>query len=344
MRTGPQKAKSKTMATTGIIAAFMLFLVILVSYWALIKPPEGQAHIGIHIKPGSTAEEIGRSLKEKQVIRSPWVFAITAQWKGQEKFTSGNYVLRQGMSVSGALERLAAGPIITEYTVTIPEGFTIEQIVERLSNETKIDSAEFARLAKTGAKDQHFRRYEFLSANPNVTLEGHLFPKTYTITENTSAKDLVKLMLDQYEKEVSGLAMDTARSDLSSHQILTIASLIEAEAKVGEERPLISAVIYNRLSNNMRLQIDATVQYALPERKEKLTGQDLKIDSPYNTYLHEGLPPAPICNPGLDSIKSAISPAQVNYLYYVLTGPDGKHTFTDSYQEFLDQKKGSKTR
>jgi UPF0755 protein len=342
LRKRRQNSKSKIYAVLGIALPLTLFLIFSTLYFLLIKPPAGDNQVHVKLERGSTAQDVGRLLMKQEVVRSQWFFRLAARWRGKKKFISGNYDLRQGMTVSEVLDRLSMGPIIKEYTITIPEGFTTHQIAARVSAQTKTDGAEFERLAQTGTKDPGFQGYPFLAANPTMTLEGYLFPKTYTFTENASPRDLVTIMLDQYEEETAGLVFGNNQSALTSHQILTIASLIEAEAKVSEERPLISAVIYNRLAKNMKLQIDATVQYALPERKERLSSEDLKTDSPYNTYLHQGLPPGPICNPGLDSIKAALAPAQVNYLYYVLTDPDGRHSFTDSYQEFLNQKQKAK--
>ncbi len=146
-------------------------------------------------------------------------------------------------------------------------------------------------------------------------------------------------MLDQFRAETSPIGLEGAeRLGITPYQAVIVASLIEREAVVDEERPLVAAVIYNRLRAKMRLQIDATVQYALPEWKEVLTYEDLKVDSPYNTYQHAELPPAPICNPGLKSIIAALQPADVDYLYYVATGEGGRHFFTADYQEFLRAK------
>jgi len=177
-------------------------------------------------------------------------------------------------------------------------------------------------------------------------LEGFLFPKTYTVTGKTSARALVNMMLSQYRKETKGLdwARATARG-ISQYQTLIIASLIEKEARLPEERPVIASVIYNRLNAAMKLQIDATVQYALGKWKQALSYKDLEVDSPYNTYKIKGLPPAPICSPGYESIRAALYPATTNYLYYILTSPEGRHSFTNDYQQFLRwkeelQKKG----
>lgn len=227
-----------------------------------------------------------------------------------------------------------------EYKVVVPEGLTIKQTGDRVESQCKISAVDF-----TSATNEGDYVYGFLK-DAGGNLEGFLFPKTYTVTGKTSARALVNMMLSQYRKETKGLdwARATARG-MSQYQTLIIASLIEKEARLPEERPVIASVIYNRLNAAMKLQIDATVQYALGKWKQALSYKDLEVDSPYNTYKIKGLPPAPICSPGYESIRAALYPATTNYLYYILTSPEGRHSFTNDYQQFLRwkeelQKKG----
>ena len=168
-------------------------------------------------------------------------------------------------------------------------------------------------------------------------LEGFLFPKTYEITVDYTAADIVNMMLSQYQYETGSLDYSFAESkDLSGYDILIIASMIEDEAYIPEERELISAVIHNRLDIGMGLGIDATLTYYLGKWNEPLTESDLEIDTPYNTRLYAGLPPTPICNPGLECIKAALNPADVNYLYFVVTDSEThEHSFTDDYDEHI---------
>ncbi|MCL5073977.1 MAG: endolytic transglycosylase MltG, partial [Actinobacteria bacterium] len=168
-----------------------------------------------------------------------------------------------------------------------------------------------------------------------TSLEGFLFPKTYEILPQYSAKNIVEMLLSQYQLETSSLDYKYASdNNLTPYDILKIASMIEKEAYIPDERPLISAVIHNRLKINMALGIDATLTYFLNKWDEPLTESDLKTDTPYNTRLYTGLPPTPICNPGLESIKAALNPADVDYLYYVVTDPvSHKHTFSKTLQE-----------
>ncbi len=241
--------------------------------------------------------------------------------------------MREAMSYTQAVNAMNKGPYLETFRVTIPEGLTIVQTGTLLNKSTNIKKDEFIDITLNKGKEFKF---DFLRDNPSLSLEGYLFPKTYEILVKTDTRSFVEILLQQFGTEIDSLDWSVAKSKgLTRHQIVTIASLIEKEAKIASEREIISAVIHNRLKADIPLQIDATVQYALPFWKKKLTYEDLNVNSPYNTYLYKGLPPGPICSPGLASIKAALNPTQVDYLYYLVTGQDGSHTFTNSYEEFL---------
>lgn len=217
------------------------------------------------------------------------------------------------------------------YMVTIPEGLTLTQTSRKVDEATggSISESEYLAAAGEGGYE-----YGFLEGS-NGTLEGFLFPKTYEVTSATSARWLVDRQLKQFGLETEQLEWSRSSSlGVTPYQVVIIASLIEEEAKVPEDRPLIASVIYNRLKRNMKLGIDAAVLYALGEHKEVLTNEDLEVDSPYNTYRIQGLPPGPICSPGFESLRAALHPAQTDYIYYILTGADGRHSFTADYQQF----------
>lgn len=295
--------------------------------------------ISIKIENGISTKEISDLLESKKIIKNAFVFEIILKLKDKNRILAGNYILNKGIPYDEAVAILQKGPIIKTYKIIVPEGFTINQIAERVGTSSNIKSYEFKEVLKKEFKN-HTSRYKFLKDLKIQSLEGYLFPKTYEIFENTSASQLIDKMLSQFEGETKNLDWSSAESKgLTKNDIIIIASLIEKEAKVSSEHELVSAVIYNRLKKNMLLEICATVQYVLPKRKENLSYEDLKIDSPYNTYIYPGLPPTPISNPGIASIKAALNPAKVNYLYYVLTGEDGTHTFTDNYDDFLKAKK-----
>lgn len=326
-----------------------MVLVGLFVLWLLLWPLTGaKKSVKIVVQPGSSFSEVADALVREKVVASTLILEILAGRSGvDKKVLPGEYQFRRGMSYAETLGVLRRGPIKKVFTVVIPEGFTIDQIADRLKARTEVDAEEFRRLAKEGrASDQISSAlwgYDFLESNLGSSLEGYLFPKTYRIDEDTTADEFLNLLLAQFEKETSSLDWSGAEArNLTVHEVVTLASLIEKEARISEERPLIAAVIYNRLQRGMLLQIDATVQYVLPTKKTRLTEDDLKIASPYNTYLQPGLPPGPICNPGLACLKAALNPAEVDYLYYVLTDSDGRHTFTSSYEDFVQAKQEAK--
>ena len=287
----------------------------------------------VKIEKGWTAREIGNELARKKVIGSAVSFRIYMRYKGfEDKLRPGEYVMREGMDYSEAAAVLLKGPPERYTTVTIPEGYTIEQEAKILKKALNIDEERFKSLARSGSP-VFASEFGFLSSNTTASLEGYLFPDTYRFKPNAAAADVIRAQLARF-KEVLG-SLPVGQSGRSVHEIVTIASLIEREAKVADERPLISAVIANRLKKGMLLQIDATVQYALPEWKKQLTYKDLEVNSPYNTYKNPGLPPGPIGAPGLDCLKAALFPARVDYLYYVVIDEAGRHFFTSNYGDFL---------
>ncbi len=298
--------------------------------------PKPGAEVTVQVEQGDSTSLIAQKLHDAGVVTSALLFRTLAWMEGRGKnFQAGNYRFHVGMHYGEVFALLEVGPQAAA-RVTVPEGFSLKQITERVGQDTFISQDAFLAAAKSGVF-----KSDYLTAG-RANLEGFLFPKTYDLRAGDDAASLIQQMLDQFDKEAAGLDWSQAsRLGLSKYQVVTAASLIEREARLDNERPLIAAVIYNRLKANMMLQIDATVQYALaqqpgqPAWKQNITYDDLKVESPYNTYLHFGLPPAPICNPGLASLDAALHPAQVDYLYYVATGTDGSHFFTNNYDEFL---------
>lgn len=316
--------------------ALAVLVAIAVAGWAmLIRPvsdvPAGQA-VQVDVPRGATDSRLGDLLAERGVVASPLMFRIQARLAGASgRFRAGTYDLTTGSDYRAVIERLLAGPPISYVKITIPEGWTVAQIAKRVEAEAGVPAADFTRLASTGAREFH---YAFLDSDTTGSLEGYLFPKTYRIRSGSSAKEIIDVMLRQFGKETEGLDLTYARAHgVSLHGLVTIASMIERETKVARDRPLVSSVIYNRLARGMYLEIDATVQYAVGG-KPRLLYSDLQVNSPYNTYLHKGLPPGPIASPGRASLEAAAAPTSTRYLYYVLTHRDGTHTFTDTKAAF----------
>lgn len=290
--------------------------------------------VAVVVPRGATAAEVGGLLEEAGVIRSSLAFRLMASARGGgSDIKAGEYSLRTNMSLDDVFLLMERGPgdTIPTVTVTVPEGYRVEQVAERFAEVLGLGRRTFINAAESG----RFELPPYLPAGTD-TVEGFLFPETYEIRESATVEDVINRQIEQFRLIAEGLPWDRAEGlGVSPYEVVIIASLIEEEARIPEDRAKIAAVIYNRLARGMHLQIDATVLYALPEHKERLLYSDLEIESPYNTYLHPGLPPTPIASPGVASLEAALRPAAADYLYYVVIDDDGRHAFTASYQEFL---------
>jgi UPF0755 protein len=315
-------------------AAAAIALAVLALVWATFQPfaGDGGDRVAVVIPKEASVGEIGDLLDQKGVIASSTLFELRAALAGKRgDLKPGDYVLRKGMSYGAVIDRLAAGPQSDIVRITIPEGLSRKEIAPIVR-----------RAGLTGD-------YVEASANTSLipierlhpketpdSLEGFLFPATYEQPRGGSVKSLISQQLAAFQLRFNGVDLSYSRSkNLTSYDVLTIASMVEREAQLARERPLIAAVIYNRLSEGQPLGIDATVRYATGNWRSPLTPGELAIDSPYNTRKNAGLPPGPIGNPGLDSIRAAARPAHVGYLYYVVKpGACGEHTFSSSFAEF----------
>lgn len=330
--------RARGSAGRGLLA-FLLVLVVLaggaLAYYRYSTGASGPSRpVAIVIPRGATASSVGRILEEAGVVRSELAFRIAAGSRGLgSSLQAGDYQLRTNMTVDEALAALASGPMEEEtVTVTIPEGLEVEEIAETVAETMQFDAATFVEAATSG--EHSLPPY---LPEGTETLEGFLFPKTYELDPEADAEQVIATLLAQFEKEASTLDWGGAKElGLSPYEVVVAASLIEREARAEEDRAKVSAVIHNRLEEGMALQIDATVQYALPEKNRLLTLEDYEYESPYNTYLHPGLPPTPIASPGLASLEAALNPADEDYLYFVVVDPDtGAHEFAETYEEFL---------
>ena len=286
--------------------------------------------VEFEIKEGMTLKEIASLLEEKEIIDSAFLFRLFVEQRGKEKsLIPGIYTIETNSEYEKVLDRIAAGTPVVTYKFIIPEGYTVKQIIEMVAQE--IPFIEYKDLEE--AVDIGNYSYDYLK--DAESLEGFLFPKTYEITIDYSARDIIEMMLAQYQFETGSLDYSFAEDKgFTRYDILKIASMIEKEAYIAEERGLISAVIHNRLKIDMPLQIDATLCYGLNKWDEGLTNEDKEIDSLYNTYMYAGLPPTPICNPGLASIEAALNPADVDYLYFVVTDSEKHtHSFASTLEE-----------
>lgn len=275
-----------------------------------------------------TVQEIGRLLEEKEVILNGRLFAFAAKLLGRERgLQAGRYFFSKETSIVSALKRLSRGEVKLE-KVTIPEGLTVNETAHRLKAGAAVDSVTFISLVNNSA----FTRSLGVEAK---SLEGYLFPETYNLRWGMPARKAIEHMVCRFHDTFNDDLASRARElSLSLHDVTTLASMIEKEARIPEERPIISAVYHNRLQKDMLLQCDPTVIYALGGNVSSVTYRDLEVDSPYNTYRYHGLPPGPICSPGKASILAALYPSDVDYLYFVATN-DGRHHFSETYGEHL---------
>jgi len=286
--------------------------------------------VEFEIKEGMTLKEIASLLEEKGIIDNAFLFRLLVEQRGKEKsLIPGIYTLETNSEYEKVLDKIVAGPPVVTYKFAIPEGYTVKEVIERVAQE--IPFIEYKEMVE--AVDISNYSYDYLK--DAESLEGFLFPKTYEITVDYTARNIIEMMLAQYQFETGSLDYSFAENKgLSRYDILKIASMIEKEAYVPEERALISAVIHNRLAINMKLDIDATLCYGLDKWDEGLTNADKEFDSPYNTYMYAGLPPTPICNPGLASIEAALNPADKDYLYFVITDSEKHtHSFASTLEE-----------
>ena len=293
--------------------------------------------VTVVISQGATGTEVADLLRARHVIHSTFAFRLALRLKhlSDQGFEAGEYHLTTNMSVDDAIALLRKGPIVHSVRVTIPEGLTVKETAARVAGSLdSVSRRAFLRLAAGG----RFAPQPYLP-RCTITAEGFLFPNTYDFLKNATARDVVTRLLDEFHQETLTLPWQNAKKlGVSQYQIVIIASMIEREARFQTDRPKVARVIYNRLAKGMRLQIDATVQYALGKTKPELTYADLKVQSPYNTYIHDGLPPTPIASPGLASLRAALEPAKGSWLWYLVTDPAGHEFFTSSYQAFLDKK------
>ena len=295
----------------------------------------GGGDLKVTVQPGWSASRIASELQRAGVIDSVLAFRAYLKLQGVDSdFRSGEYTMRKKMGFSELVEVLKSGPEIDYVKLTIPEGLTVEQTAARVERVTHVSAEEFL-----GAATPSTVRPKTLPDGIN-SLEGFLYPQTYFIIELDTAQVIVERLVGEFEKRTASVDFGKASSfGLTPFQVLVIASMIEEEAKVDEERAKVAAVIYNRIERKMKLEIDATVQYAVRKYDgEPLTEQDIAVDSPYNTRRYAGLPPGPISSPRLESIQAALNPAETEDLFYVLSPDCRHHTFTETYEEFLREK------
>jgi UPF0755 protein len=293
----------------------------------------------VTVASGTSAAEVGRQLEDAGVIESAAEFVDLVKSRGTESaLLPGKYEFSEGLALIDVVDMLETGESTGTFTVTIPEGLSASQVAASLTDEGDIPGDSYLEMV---ASPSDFELPKVGAAAPKglTTLEGLLYPSTYWLTDGDGATQLIGAQLAAFAQKTADLPWANAEAlGMTPYEIVIVASLIEKEVSVAAERPIVAAVIYNRLEKDMSLGIDATVRYALDKWKGDLTSEDLKVDSPYNTRENKGLPPTPIANPRVEALEAALKPADVDYLYYVLKDTHGNHFFTASYDEFLQAK------
>lgn len=307
--------------------------------------------VKLTIEPGTGTSRIADMLETQGLIKNSLFFRTYLKWKSEgSRFQAGVYEMTPGVTYDEIIAKLNSGDVVKAEMIrfTIPEGFTVTQMAEKLEEQGYADKKAFLDLAGQAQGLQNELLTE-IPADDRLTyrLEGYLFPETYELKKGSTEAEIVQRMLDETKNRLEAIPNFQAKLEkrgLDLNELMTVASLVEREVVVDSERAKVAGVIYNRLSKGMKLEIDATVQYLLGKPKERLLNSDLRSeDSPYNTYLYEGLPPGPIAAPSLKSIEAALEPETTEYLFYV-TKKDGsgEHLFAKTYQEHLKNIKNSK--
>ena len=296
--------------------------------------PAGEAGVTFVVEEGASAEQVVQDLHEQGVIPcGGFVGNLLMRGTGKaSEIRAGTYELATGMSLESAVAVLTTPPkAVKTVRLTIPPGYRLTQIADRVEEEFGIPAARFMARATSG----DFSLPPYLPEG-TPTVEGFLYPETYRIPARSTADDVIQRLLDQFAIEAESLPWENAKElGVTPYEIVTIASMIEKEAAVQKDRPLIAGVIDNRLADGMPLGIDATVLYADPTPDGELSTSDLETDTPYNTRIRTGLPPTPIASPYRWSLEAALNPAETDFFYYVLCGDDGSHRFAKTYDEHL---------
>ncbi|GEA29980.1 endolytic transglycosylase MltG [Clostridium diolis] len=323
-----------------ILFLFVITLTFVISYSSTIRKPlkSTEDSIIIEVKQGEGFYDILDKLdKENKLTNKLLIKVNQAIDKRKVNLTEGIYEINTNSSLEELIKSLENKDGDKDLVkLTIPEGYSIEDIAKSVEDKGICSKDEFIK----DVKDYKLPSFVKNNNKKRYNLEGYLYPDTYLIEKGSNANDVIKSMLDRFE-DVLKQAEDETKVEISDEdveKIVTIASMIEREARVPGDRPLISSVIYNRLEKDMKLQIDAAVIYALGYHVDVVLNKHLEVDSPYNVYKYKGLPVGPIANPGLDCIKAALLPEKTDYLYYIMKD-DGSHYFTNNYEDFLNKKK-----
>ena len=332
----PPLAKPKRRRRRGpillAIAAIVVLLLALAGFW-VEREINGHPHggpIAVTVPQGASTSSIGSLLHREGVIGNTVVWRFYTMVKRPGPLQSGDFRFRHDENMGHVLDVLKGGGQATVHRLTIPEGSNLRQIAAKVGNIPGLSADRFLAVAQSGAIHSQFQ------PPGSTSLEGLLYADTYFVEKGDDETKLLAKMVDNFDRQASAVGMQdaAAKAGVSPYEAITVASLVEEEAKVDQDRGMIARTIYNRLQKNMKLGVDATVEYAIGMHKPRLTTADLDVDSPYNTRKYPGLPPTPIAAVGQKSLDAALNPTPGPWLYYVLIDPSGKHAFATTDAEF----------
>ncbi len=345
------KIVRKIVAIIAIVFVLLLVIVGFLGYnyvKSALKPvdPDATKTIAVEVPIGSSLSSISALLEKKGVIKDAQVFKYYAKFKNESQFQAGNYDLTKAMTLDELIKSLKTGKVYRKpvFTMTIPEGLTLEQIGNIVEKKTPYTQKEFMGLVTSDAfVQQMMANYPelvtdaVLADNIRYDLEGYLFPATYSyFEEKPSLESIIEEMIGAMNKVVKNYSDLLAEKQMSVHQLVTFASLLEEEATAQTDRETIASVFYNRLDQGMPLQTDPTVLYALGSHKNRVLYEDLEVENAYNTYKNKGLPPGPIAGAGKSSIEAVLNPSSTDYLYF-LADKEGVNHFSKTYDEHLQK-------
>jgi len=352
-----QEKKSEVKIVRKIVAIVAIVFVLVIGIVGLfgynyvkgaLKPldPNATKAIAVEVPIGSSLSSISTLLEKKGVIKDARVFKYYAKFKNESQFQAGNYDLTKAMTFDELIESLKTGKVYRKpvFTMTIPEGLTLEQIGKIIEKKTPYSQKEFMDLVTSDTfVQQMMANYPelvtdaVLAENIRYDLEGYLYPATYSYyEEKPSLEAIVEEMITAMNNVVKNYNDVLTEKQMSVHQLLTFASLLEEEATAQTDRETIASVFYNRINEGMPLQTDPTVLYALGDHKDRVLYEDLEVDNAYNTYKNKGLPPGPIAGAGKTSIEATLNPSQTDYFYF-LADKEGVNHFSKTYDEHLQK-------
>ena len=323
----------------GIIGVISIIFVVSISVFIFtqIGPynKNNTEGIVVEIPQGSTTNTISDILYKNNLIKNKVMFKISVKLSNKaQQFKAGKYLFNQTYSNKQIINDLSLGKIYNDgIKITIPEGSTSREIVSILVDKKLGNQDSYEALISN--PKEFYNDFKFLEEDDITSLEGFLYPSTYYFDENSSEKEVLSTMLSQFNKVYTNKLRDRQKElNMTTEQVVNLASIVEKEAILDKDRPIIASVFYNRLEIGMPLQSDATIQYIFKERKKIVTYKDLEIDSPYNSYKNKGLPPTPISSPGIESIKATLYPEKTDYLYFVAK-MDGGNNYSKNYEDHL---------